>query len=103
VTYELAPIEAAFFGCLGGLATYVVVFAMPELKGRWKEFNDPSLPDPPALTRGVVIELASWLLLQLAVSGFVAFVFNTAHINVEVAASTGMAANGLIAGYARGE
>jgi len=103
VIHELTAIEAAFFGALGGLATYIVVFAMPELKGRWNEFKDPNLPDPPALNRGALGELAFWLLLQLAISGFVAFVFHTAHISVETAACTGMAANGLVAGYARSE
>jgi hypothetical protein len=103
VTHELAPIEAAFIGVLGGFATYIVVFAMPELKGRWAEFKDPNLPNPPELNKGALTELGCWLLLQLAISGFVAFVFHTAHISVETAACTGMAANGLVAGYARSE
>jgi membrane associated rhomboid family serine protease len=101
MTEGLSGIEPGLFGALGGLLTYVVSFAWPELKGRWNEFKTPGVPDPPPLSSGAIVVLVFWLVVQLFVSGVVASVFHKAHASVEAAAVTGMAANGLVAGYAR--
>ncbi len=102
MTDDLTSVEAAVFGCFGGLLTYLVAFALPEIKGRWEERkkNGSRLPRPDLES---ILIIAFWLVVQLAISGMAAYVFQEAHTSVETAAITGMAANGLVAGYARSD
>jgi hypothetical protein len=97
----LGGIEPAVFGCLGGLLTWTVSFALPEIRGRLAELRNPLLPDPVPIRPREWVMISAWLLIQLAISGLVSSLFTQAHSGIEAAAAFGMAAEGLIAGASR--